>query len=478
MAAIVPAPAALGLASPVLGPWFGNINVTLIAPGPRLSVALNFTANTTWLPPTIGTLSLRVASDPRPPQLAELMDALGAQAFTTGGLVALFQLLPEVEDRLEVLTGMLPRADGIANPVPVPPGVRTRARVRTIAIEFASSAPSLLSNFVNTQGTGSDPEAFGLITGSDGNLANGPLAMSDLRRPEKIPLVAVQPLANFTSGTSVTMWAFDAEGLPIDPGAVANWWLAIGGGSVAPFNGAPNMWADNANQRTCNVAPALVFRIVSPHRGVVDPAVGGRLTRPPINANAINLTGNPDLFARSPGAGAAAAAVTFTAATGTDTAPAPLAAMLPLGNYGNRVNLWAGGQLQVPVNGGGTPIPLPRDYVEVAAVDAELFLVGTPRTGATPPATPADRRAADQNRVSTRINVSRTQVALLPTIDAVATAFNGLPNAPNPVSILATAYDHDWGSIALNLPGNATLPNTLPPLTAFAIEGGGEPDGQ
>src|SRR5262245_31691262 len=131
MAAINPAPAALGLASPVLGPWFGDVNVTLIAPDKRLSVPLNFTADTTWLPPTIGTLSLRVASNPRPPQLAGLTDALGAQAFTTGGLVALFQLLPEVEDRLEVLTGMLPRPDGVANAAPVPPRVCTSARRTT-----------------------------------------------------------------------------------------------------------------------------------------------------------------------------------------------------------------------------------------------------------------------------------------------------------------------------------------------------------
>jgi hypothetical protein len=486
MAQINPAPAQLGLASPVLGPWFGDPGATLAAPGPRLSVSHTFANATTWLPPAIGTLSLLVATSPRPAALAPLTDALGAAAFgdATGSdtLVAVFTLLPEIEERLEVLSGLLPRPDGVATPAPVAALVRARARVRSIAIEFANAAPTLLDLFVNPLETGNDPGDFGLATGADGNLANGPTPMADLRRPERLPPLQVQPLANFPVQQQVTLWAFDAEGVALDIGAVATWWLAIAsGGQVAPWAGPSNLWADNGDRRTCAVQPNLGFRLVNPHRGALDATTRGRLNLP---ANATAVPGNPDLYSAAQAGGAQLAFGNAPPPPAPDALPVPLMAMLPLGSYGATLNLWNGGPLtvarDVPVDGGGT-VALARDHVEVAVLDVEAFLTGTPRTGADPPVSAADRRAADQNRPSTRINVARTQVALLPTIDAVAAAFNALPNGTDAIAMLAPAFDHDWGErrITDGLPPLAvagTLPAVLPPIDAFALEGGGAAD--
>ncbi|QIG52133.1 hypothetical protein G5V57_33205 [Nordella sp. HKS 07] len=491
MANLNPAPAALGLASPALGAWFDDASLSLAAPVSTLAVPHTFAASggntvTAWWAPAGGTLTLAVSTPTRPSVLSGLTDATGAPAFADNMLVALFKLLPEVEERLEVLTAMLPRPDGVGNAALL----RSRARVRAIAIEYPDAAPARLNDFVNPLG-GDAPTAFGLVDPGSGTLANGPLPMSDLKRPGQILNLTRQVLANFPDGLAVQVWAFDADGQAIDPGAVAAWWAAIAGGSVAPWNGnASNIWAENDTQRTCVVAPHLGVLIVNPHRGQIDTNLQGRLTLPPANATQIGT--NASLFTASQTQGAG---ISFTVApTGTapDTVPIPRAALLPIGNYraapaGGPLNLWGGGPVTLPAHGGGQ-LTLTRDFVEVAAVDIESFVCGIVRGPSDNRGTPAERQSSDQNRVSTRINVTRSTVALQPTIDTVATAFNALPDGVNPVTLIAPAYDHDWGGrVVENLPNAPApppplpaplpiplpLPTALPALECFALTGGG-----
>lgn len=483
MAILNPAPAQLGLASPQVGPWFDD-DLQLAVPGARLSVPHTFQASgsggsTKWFPPVNGTLTLAISTPTRPPALTGLTDALGNPAFNDDVLVALFKLLPEAEDRLEVLSAMLPRPD--AGPVNARP---TRARVRSIALELPDRDPSRLAYFYHPSGSPT-AEDFGLVE-RGGVLDNGSLAMTDLKQPGQFVPFNRQLLAEIPDGVAVNVWAFDADGFAIDPGAVAAWWATIAGGSVAPWNPPPNtldisnMWANPLITRTCTVANHLGFRIVDPHRGVIDGNVRGRLTSPPTNATPVDAANNPDLFTASQTANAGTT-VRFTAApTGNapDTVPIPLAALLPIGNYGAAVTLWQNGPVTVPAHITGN-LTLARDYVEVAVLDVESFLVGTVRGPSNNTGTPAQRRAADQNRVSTRINATRSNVALQTTIDNVAAAFNTLPDGVNPVSIIAPAYDHDWGGrLVVNLPPNPpALPNVLPALQCFALVGGGQAQG-
>lgn len=130
MPVLIPAPTTLGLFSPAIGPWFDVNTVNLGVPAADLSVALpNLTA--VALPPAAGTLALYIATNTRPPALAGLRKADGTPAFTTGNMVALFRLLPEVESRLHALTANIPGPSGSpAGAVP------TRPRVRHFAYEF------------------------------------------------------------------------------------------------------------------------------------------------------------------------------------------------------------------------------------------------------------------------------------------------------------------------------------------------------
>src|SRR5262249_24495122 len=83
-----------------------------------------------------------------------------------------------------------------------------------------------------------------------------------------------------------------------------------------------------------------------------------------------------------------------------DNAPRPRLAVLPNGQYGAAAQIWP----NAPANNG-----LPRDFVRVAVVDEESFLVGVTRRDSQWSITSADdRRRSAQNRPSTRINVNRT----------------------------------------------------------------------
>ena len=476
MANLNPAPAQLGLASPVVGAWFDDDSLSLAAPGARLSVALSFDVATAWWPPAAGTLTLAVSTPARPPALRGLTDGMGEPAFDDDKLVALFKLLPEVEERLDALSAMLPRPDGVGAG-----GGRTRARVRAIAIECPDRLGDYLDHFVNPTGE-DDALAFGLVRRDDGTLDNGALPMSDLKRPGQFPALARQVLADFPAGQAVTVWAFDADGQAIDPGAVAAWWAAMADGSVAPWIGQnSNLWAENDNQRTCAVADHLGFRLVNPHRGMIDANLQGRLTL----QGATQVGGNASLYRAADANGAS---VTFSAApaAGTpDTVPIPMAALLPIGTYAaGPLNLWNGvnpaplGPVTLPAHAGGN-VTLARDFVEVAVLDVESFVCGTVRGPNVKPGTPAEHRSSDQNRASTRINVTRSTVALLATLDGVANAFTTLPDGVNPVSIIAPAFDHDWGArLVENLPASPPpAPTVLPALSCFALAGGGQADG-
>ena len=484
MAILNPPPNALGLASPALGPWFDDNNLTLAAPNERLLVPHTFAASgssviTIWFPPVNGTLTLAVTTPVCPPPLLGLTDAKGAPAFDNEHLVALFKLLPEVEERLEVLTQILPRPDnGAVN------GRRSRARVRCIAMEFMNRDVATLEHINHPSGNGAAHVTdFGLIENA-GLLANGPLPMSDLKQPGRTPPVNRQQLATIPDGVTVQFWAFDADGVAIDPGAVAGWWNAIASGNVAPFD-APltvpptpsNLWANPDISRTCNVADHLGFRLLNPHRGPIDANLINRLTLPPANSTLVGISGN--LF-QAPQAGGTTIAFTPVPSNGPDTVPIPLAALLPIGNYAAALTLWPNGPVNLPQHLSPFTLSLSRDYVEVAVLDVESFVCGTVRGPSNNTGTPAERRSADQNRVSTRINVTRSTVALQATIDNVAASFNTLPDGTNPVSIIAPAYDHDWGARTLeNLPaGPPPPPTVLPQFECFAIAGGGTADGE
>ncbi|HJZ59669.1 MAG TPA: hypothetical protein VKE74_32295, partial [Gemmataceae bacterium] len=140
MATLNPAPTTLGLVSPALGPWFSDPNLTLPPPGPDLSVPLTIGPGVNWLPPAGGLLSFFVAEEgKRPAGLARFRKADGGLAFSPNRIVAVFRLLPEVEDRLDTLVGIIPPADGSA----VNPAVPSRARVRYFAVELPDTMTNI-----------------------------------------------------------------------------------------------------------------------------------------------------------------------------------------------------------------------------------------------------------------------------------------------------------------------------------------------
>src|SRR5262249_28061627 len=105
-----------------------------------------------------------------------------------------------------------------------------------------------------------------------------------------------------------------------------------------------------------------------------------------------------------------------------DNAPRPRLAVLPNGQYASAAQVWP----NAPANNG-----LPRDFVRVAVVEEESFLVGVTRQNSRAAIGNAvDRRRSAQNRPSTRINVNRTfnnTGVLLANSQGAADALLGLP---------------------------------------------------
>jgi hypothetical protein len=367
----------LGLASPVLGPWFSDPSPTLSAPSGDLSVGFSPTAAIDWLPPARGILSLLFATPTRPAGLAPLRAATGNPAFTNNRLVALFRLLPEVEARLDSLAVGLPSPDGGASTGPTRPTPRWFA-IESTTTTTGSNIASVVALWSNGFATddNTDPKKLASLglKGIDGALANAEKPASVLLGPGGA-FGASDKLLRLDT-TAYTLWAFDSRGRAIDPGAVASWWAFL---ATSLFD---NLWASGVTQRTCAVAAARSLHLVNAHEGALTAAMLGR-------ANVGNASGAATDVVRQ-ASGTTAVTIAFTAAPAIDHAPVPRAALLPHRAYATSVNLWPSG----PVVTG-----LERDYARVALIDVEGHLTGQPRSpAAVTPSSGEARRAADQNR--------------------------------------------------------------------------------
>jgi hypothetical protein len=545
-----PAPGALGIAAPVLGPWFWSTaggQVTLPAPaaGGTLGLPLAIPVGMHWLPPAAGTLSLFVTpttpSPAPPPRLAHLRDGTGAHPFTQqGALVAYFEILPEVAARLDELLGLLPPVTG--QPIAAPPGPAVgvipaprRARVRSFALELPPICATTggITNLVQGTPPGNDLtaqlRAVGLrqvVPNGGTAVANGPAPMTWLRRPgtyairNPITGAALSPERDellhdvgamlnppMPAGTA-TLWAFDARGRAIDPGAVAAWWSwlltdavgdAAGGGGTnwqllpagLTVNDYPLMQPGSAQRAVCAYLPGHAALFVDPHDAPLAPGgvfLGNRLVAQAPGAAAPQ----PVAAAFYPAApGPAGHALSFTGAPATggappdnpppDDAPLPRLAVLPDGSaaggatpgYQPTLTLWPGGWP------GAGAAALVRDFVRVAVVDEEYHLLGVrrgpSRIAENAPA-PA-RRSADQNRPSTRTVVARTAdqaPVLLAGADAVAQRVVGLYTPAAPTRAVLGVGDLAWGPAAGGLMARpAPAPGTSPAFPTQLAEQAG-----
>ena len=261
--------------------------------------------------------------------------------------------------------------------------------------------------------------------------------------------------------TAYTLWAFDSRGRAIDPGAVASWWAFL---ATSLFD---NLWASGVTQRTCAVAAARSLHLVNAHEGALTAAMLGR-------ASVGNASGAATDVVRQ-ASGTTAVTIAFTAAPAIDNAPVPRAALLPHRAYATSVNLWLSG----PVVTG-----LERDYARVALIDVESHLTGQPRSpAAVTPSSGETRRAGDQNRASTRINVARApraDLAPLPlrgSLDDAADALISLLQEPAPVTFVTSQLDRDYGPLPLLAADSDPLPGSLPAPTVRALTGGGTASG-
>ena len=462
MITLVPSPRDLGLHSPVIGPWFSADTVTLGLPEDDLAVPLTLGSNVEWRPPVAGFLSFYIASATRPAGLARLRGPSGA-AFGDGRLVAVFEVLPEAGERLAQLMRALPT---LGNPAVA--SQATRPVIRTFALEFTEAAslaffdgklPFPYPTGIDTDGK--KLEYLGLA-GSASAPSNAAAAMRDLFRPGTTAGES-QFLLKFPSDTAARLWVFDARGRAIDPGAAACWWLFL---ATQTTSGFADLFADGVDSRTAPIATAadrLTVQLVNAHDGPLDAAA---LARVEVGGNAAG-TG----AIRFRGTGSDAITLGFTAAPTGDTAddlPLPRLAVLPDGRFDTTASLFATG----PVD----PI-LRRDHVRVAVLSVEHHLIGQPRTADDTAAAPIKRRAADQQRTSTRQLVDRAaRPALLRTPDAIAAsaiAALGLVDGSTavPARLVAPVLGLDWGPLA-GTPADVAVPATVA-LTATALTGGG-----
>ncbi len=455
MTALAPDPSTLGLESPALGPWFST-DVTLPVPDPDLAVTLTVSGGTDWLPPAGGLLSLVVASDPLPPLLAGLRGPEGTAPFASGRLVAVFRLLPEVEERLTALLASISAADGTTPAA----GTVTRAGVRTLALELPEQPATLTALRTRV-----DPPVGAALTDAeaaeqlglslDGSaLGNAAEPMTDLKQPG-VFLGEGDRLLRFDADTSVRLLAFDARGRCVDPGAVAAWWTQLSGTTFT------NLRAPGVDPRIASTDPQLTVQLVGPDEAPAAPGVLSRLTTG-------NTTGIGPVRVRGSGSSAAS----FGLGGGNvDDAPLPLVAVLPAGGYGSTADLWPSG----PVSS------VTRDFVRVALVDVESHVTGQSRVAPTGASADARRRAEDQARASTRTLVARASTAederaLLATTD---TAVDGLLAAlgAGTATLVAPVLDRAAGVLDPPVLPDVTPPATLPnAVTVTALTGAGTDD--
>jgi hypothetical protein len=463
----------LGLASPALGPWFSD-NVTITVPDAALSATIDIPAGTDLLPPATGVLSLYIGGSQLPPSITTLRNAQGAAPFGNNRLVAVYQLLPEVEERLDALMLFLPPVDA-SPPAAVPTtagAAATRARARWLALEFpdsffgASPLDRLMSILPSPVAsvTGDDRAAYLGFKLQGGQLTNGDSPMADLRRAGQytLPLGGGtgqdKVLQNLPAGT-YKLWAFDARGHAIDPGAVAAWWTYLG--QIVFSNlWAPNVWPAATpidQQVVCAANSGLTIHLVNPHEGsLAGPLLNGRLT----------VTGAVDGTSAVCSASNASSGMSFAFSTASDPsvddAPIPRVALLPSGRYGSTLAVWPSG----PVGTTTTAAKLlQRDFVRVAAVDVERFLVGQERgtTSVTDSSTALEKRAADQNRASTRVDVARATNAdavLQSTIEAATNALLGVFTTAAPRRLVTSTVSRGLGPLPFK-PGSETDPDAF-----------------
>lgn len=466
MITLEPSPRSLGLHSPVIGPWFSSNGVTLGLPEDDLAVPL--TLNTVkWRPPLAGFLSFYIATSIRPPGLERLRGPTGP-AFTDGRLVAVFEVLPQAGKRLAALMRALPT---VGNPAVA--ASATRPAIRTFALEFMTTNPDLA--FFNnklpfTFPSGVDTDAKKLtylgLAETETTLTNAAAPMRDLFRPGETAGES-QFLMNFPTATQARLWVFDERGRAVDPGAAACWWLYL---ATQADNGFDNLFAEGADARTAPItagADRLIVQLVNAHEGPLDDTTLAR-----INVGG-NVTGSGTIRFRGAGTGAVALSFTDPPTGAPDDLPLPRMAVLPDGRFDTTVNLFPSGPMD--------PI-LQRDHVRVAVLSIEHHLTGQPRhADPSTDTTPVRRRAADQERVSTRMLVGRAaRPALLRTPDAVtaaAIAALSLQDGGTDVDakLVAPVLGLDWGPLN-GAVADVPVPAALT-LTAQGISGVGTASG-
>ncbi len=491
-----PDPAELGFASPALGPWFSN-DKSLAEPDGDLGLAVNFSAGESWLPASSGLLSLFVAGTERPYSIAGLRKSGGGPAFTDNRVIAVFRLLDEVEERLHALGRFLPPVTAAPpSGEPTPAAAATRARVRTFALELAATLdPTSPDDFIDRIGAMIVPELpsyvgrdlseareirrakaayLGLDIPTSGVelVQSGTRPMNDLKRAGKFDLsgggLTPEPekLLKFPNGMSTRLFVFDDRGLPLDPGAVAIWWKFL---AVSAFD---NLWAEGfegAERRTASISGGARFTIhlVNPH--------GGHLPNDAPLLQRTEVTGVSDL----PDATAArnlrsstsgGVTLSFSApdsAASADNAPFPRAALLPEGRFSSTAQAWVGDWTGFTIN---------RDFIQIALVEVESHLIGVPRLLPEGTGNPvARRRAADQNRVTTRTHVARAAGDILKlTLDAANQSVLDVFDGTGAAALITSAADRDYGTLneLSGLPAGRP-PDQIPEFTG-AIPSGAE----
>lgn len=454
MAELIPSEDLLGFWSPVLGPWFDDPLLTLQPPEANLSVSLPG-SSFTWHPPTSGLLSLLVNNEQRPSLLAGLKQANSTPAFSAGSFVALFRLLPEVEERLDaLLSDFITSADG----APVAAGTQRRARVRYFALEIVNGAridPAIWDVDPPASAQFSSPaeqaEHLGLELAA-GVLRNSERPMRDLKRPGRFTTTSSTDMQAVLRVGGLAgdrfLWAFDDRGLAIDPGAVAGWWAALAQDQFED----QFLWASGLSPvdlRTVNSAqlqPARTVHLVNPHEG--------RTEELETEITSTGLQGAGPLRRQDP--------FNATVQIALPSLPADRprrVALLPNGTFAGQVTLWP--------SAGSFPV---RDFVRVALVDLDRHLVG-PR----PVGSQEDEEVAASARPIVRASADSV---LIDNVDIAVASIREVLNGGGERHLVTSVLDRDWGAFPLvPLSSSTAFPDTLPDPAVSALTGGGEAEG-
>ncbi len=522
-----------GQGLPAIGPWFNTALIEL--PTPETSLAVRFTvpplANLPdddeqhgyhWMPPATGWLSLYVIdASRRHRDLARLRGTDGGQPFADGSLVVTFRLLAEVEEEMHRLSRTIPAVDasfGSRNAEITasaawndPP---TRERVRWFCLELdpgwtASDVAALFVDVLDLPASGDGWELLGLRL-EGGKLVNRERSMRLLARPGELPVGwllpdTVPPLADklckLQPETSYRLWCFDARGRPVEPGAVAEWWLYIDDvGLPGPLGG---LFARGVDSRTCPVDPTHTVHFVNPHGGPVDPRLLERVDEDAAGLLRVGDTPvgfrivNQDVKIRMQ--------ETDPDDPPVNAFPDPLAVILPGGLAHNEhdFDYWPGKAIDPSDD---FPI-LHRDFVRVALLSPERFLTGIERGDAVPAQYADDpppgvdpvgfhrdalraRRRALQNAPFCKprvVRMPRGLTPLCPDLDSAALALLDAlrvpagAGAPPPGAYLVTPQlDRGWGAATSTAPAAVAVadpPDRLVGLETAAIVGAGTETG-